>query len=500
MKVQIVYLSASDDIDSTRDMLSWVQSPRAVLVWPNRGRVLHRHLDLVLLKRYAQRRHLALGLLTFDSAIRQSAAELGFPLFESLEQLPDERWRQFRAFDMDVESPRDSLRQPATIRARLDRIPEWVESLDRKSARVQLGVLLLIFVVLSAAVIPSVEIILSPPKRLERTTLDLELIGFETRSDRFSVVIEKIRVQGSADLPTTGEVSIPLSASRGSVIFTNLSPKLISIPLHLGIRSEGMQSTRFRTTHSGELPAEIGAEIELPVEAVDFGKHGNLPSGTVFSTEAPFGLTVDITNPNPFRGGSNEIRSSVATVDLARLEEKLIQELLTKAERELDATLGSEHAVLENSASVDRVLAQDYSHAEGEPAQLIRLDLDINILVMVYRVNDLLSKIREAIAIEWDSNRVLIPNSASVIRAHYAAGDENSLGVIRMEGSAESYLPFARQAVLTTVRGRTPRAAQDNLEAAITLESPPAFLLAPSWLPLMPWLENRIDVLYAWEE
>jgi hypothetical protein len=295
-------------------------------------------------------------------------------------------------------------------------------------------------------------------------------------------------------------VSIPLSASRGSVIFTNFSPKLISIPLHLEIRSEGMQSTRFRTTRSGELPAEIGAEIELPIEAVDFGKHGNLPSRTVFSTEAPFGLTVAITNPNPIRGGSNEIRSSVATVDLARLEEQLIQELLTKAERELGATLGSEHAVLENSASVDRVLAQDYSHAEGDPAQLIRLDLDLNILVMVYRVDDLLSKIQEAIAVGWDSNRVLIPNSASVIRVHYADGDENSLGVIRMEGSAESYLPFVRQAVLTTVRGRTPRAAQDNLEAAITLESPPAFLLAPSWLPLMPWLENRIDVLYAWEE
>ena len=497
MKVQIVYLSASDDIDSTRDLLGWVQTKRAVLVWPDRGRVLERDLDLILLKRYAQSRQLAVGLLTFDSAIRQRGTALGFPLFESLEQLPEDRWRRFRAFDKERENPRNSLGQPAANRMRLARIPDWVQTLDRKSTRVQLSALLLLLLVLAVALIPSAEIILSPPKQLESAVLELVLVGFEARSDQFFAQVEQIRIQGSAELQTTGEAKIPVSPSKGSVIFKNLSPTMISIPRNLGIRPVTMGSIRFLTTRSGELPAEIGAEIELPIEAVEFGEQGNLPSGTFFSTEATFGLTVAITNQNPFRGGSSESRRSVAEGDLARLEEKLILELLTKAERELAGTLGSERAVLEKSASVERVLELAFSHGEGEPVERIMLDLDLNIVAVVYRIDDLLSRIREAIAANLDPNRVLIPNSVIVTKLQYFDREPN---VIRIEGSTESYLPFVRQRVLASIRGRMPRAAQDNLEVALLLEAPPALRLAPEWLPWMPWLNNRIDVLYAWEE
>lgn len=497
MKVQIVYLSASDDIDSTRDLLGWVQTQRAVLVWPDRGRVLERDLDLVLLKRYAQSRQLTVGLLTFDSAIRDRGAALGFPLFESLEQLPEDRWRRFRAFDKTLENPRDSLGQPAANRMRLARIPDWVQTLDRKSTRVQLGVLLLILLVMGAALIPFAEIILSPPKQLERVVLELELVGFEAGSDQFSAQVEQFRIQGSAELQTTGEAKIPVSPSKGSVIFRNMSPTMISIPRNLGIRSMTRGSIRFLTTRSGTLPAEIGAEIELPIEAVEFGEQGNLPSGTVFSAEAAFGLTVAITNPNSIRGGSSESRPSVAEGDLVRLEEKLILELLTKAERELAGTLGTKRAVFEKSASVDRVLELAFSHLEGEPVERIVLDLDLNIVAMVYRIDDLLSRVQVAISANLDPNRVLVPNSVIATKLQYFDRDPK---VIRIEGSAESYLPFARQSVLANVRGRTPRAAQDNLEAALLLEAPPALRLAPEWLPWMPWLNNRIDVLYAWEK
>ncbi|MCH7586532.1 MAG: hypothetical protein IIC78_00640 [Chloroflexi bacterium] len=500
MKVQIVYLSASDDIDSTRDLLGWVQSPRALLVWPNRGRVLHRGLDLVLLKRYAQRRNLAVGLLTFDSEIRQRAAELGFSLFESLEELPEERWRLFREFDRVGEGARDSLQQPGVILARRERIPDWVQQLDRKPSRILLGALLLIIVVLSAAVIPSAEIILSPPKQLEYATFELALTGFDGRPGQLHAEIEQIRIQGSAVYRTTGSATFPISASRGSIIFTNLSPIMISIPRHLGIRPVGLQSLRFQTTSSGKLPAEIGAVIELPMEADDFGEQGNLPSGTIFSTEAAFGLMVAITNPNPIRGGSSEKRNSVSAADLAGLEEKLIQELFGRAENEIAVTIGIEQAVFEDSATVDRVFSQDFSHGEGEPTQQITLALDLNILVLVYRVNDLLSKIQEAITDELDSNRIVIKNSVQVTQVNYVASDDESIGVIRIQGSAESYTPLSQQTVLTPVRGRTPGAARDNLEELVPLERPPAFLLKPTWLPLLPWLNNRIDVLYVWEE
>lgn len=492
MKVQIVYLSASDDIDSTRDMLGWVQAPRAVLVWPDRGQILHRDLDLVLLKRYAQKRHLSLGLLTFDSAIRHRAATLGFPLFETLEDLPEEQWSHFRAFDRDGEGLRDVLSQPLLLR---EGTPDWAQSLGIKSSRIQLGILLFIVVFLGAALLPSATVILSPPKQLERVVFDIRLID----EARFSTGIEQIRVQGSTDLQASGEASMPVTASKGFVTFKNLSTTAIAIPRNMGIRAQDKQGMRFRTSVSGELPAEIGAEIELPIEAIDLGEDGNLPAGTLFSAEAALGLMVSITNSNPITGGKNEMRRSVAAVDLARLEDKLIQQLLTQAERAIAATLGSEHAVLRQSAAVDRVFAQNFSYGEGEPAEQIRLDLDLNVDVIIYEIGDLLVMIDEAIEDELDTSRVLYASSVIMNDVQYIANEEESLGVLRIEGAGESYMPFSRQTVLSIIRGRTPRVAQKDLEIAIELENPPVLTLIPSWLPFLPLIDNRIVVLYEWD-
>src|SRR3970282_57789 len=66
---------------------------RAVLVWPRRGRVLTRRLDLVLLQRQAQRQAVELGLITYDPAVLQLAQELGLPTFESPDHLPEAGWR-----------------------------------------------------------------------------------------------------------------------------------------------------------------------------------------------------------------------------------------------------------------------------------------------------------------------------------------------------------------------------------------------------------------------
>ncbi|NIM92460.1 MAG: hypothetical protein GTO18_01930 [Anaerolineales bacterium] len=95
MKVQIVYLNPGDDIHSAQDLLGWVKAPRAILVWPDKGRVLTRKLDLVLLKRYADRRGIRIGFLTFDPEVRKDAQELGIPTFDSLDNLPLDSWANY---------------------------------------------------------------------------------------------------------------------------------------------------------------------------------------------------------------------------------------------------------------------------------------------------------------------------------------------------------------------------------------------------------------------
>ena len=93
MKLQLIHLDPEDDQISAREKLSWARASRAVLVWPRRGRVLTRRLDLVLLQRQAQRQAVELGLVTYDPTVLQLAQELGIPTFESPDHLPEAGWR-----------------------------------------------------------------------------------------------------------------------------------------------------------------------------------------------------------------------------------------------------------------------------------------------------------------------------------------------------------------------------------------------------------------------
>jgi len=96
MKLQLIHLDPEDDQISAREKLSWARASWAVLVWPRRGRVLTRRLDLVLLQRQAQRQAVELGLVTYDPTVRQLAQELGLPTFDSPDHLPESGWQTGR--------------------------------------------------------------------------------------------------------------------------------------------------------------------------------------------------------------------------------------------------------------------------------------------------------------------------------------------------------------------------------------------------------------------
>ncbi len=114
MKVQLLYLDPHDDHVSVRDKLGWVKAPRLLIVWPRHGRVLTRRLDLRLVQRQAARRGSQLGLVSFDPDVRDHAAELGIPVFNSADALPESVWRAQAAVP-------DSYERRAPDRQRLER-------------------------------------------------------------------------------------------------------------------------------------------------------------------------------------------------------------------------------------------------------------------------------------------------------------------------------------------------------------------------------------------
>src|SRR5436853_34579 len=70
MKVQVIQLESYDDVISIRDRMGFIDTERVLLVWPPKGRIVKRKLDLVLIQREATRRgaKLALVLILVPSA------------------------------------------------------------------------------------------------------------------------------------------------------------------------------------------------------------------------------------------------------------------------------------------------------------------------------------------------------------------------------------------------------------------------------------------------
>jgi len=58
VKTQIIQLEEHDDTISVKDKMDWSQTPRVLLVWPERGKVFRNRIDLVLLDRYLSLIHI----------------------------------------------------------------------------------------------------------------------------------------------------------------------------------------------------------------------------------------------------------------------------------------------------------------------------------------------------------------------------------------------------------------------------------------------------------
>jgi hypothetical protein len=92
MKTQILHLEPHDDSVSAREKMSWTQAERILLVWPSRGRLLNRRLDLVLLERQSKKMGAQLAFVTRDPDVRFHARQLSIPVYRTPTKAKKATW------------------------------------------------------------------------------------------------------------------------------------------------------------------------------------------------------------------------------------------------------------------------------------------------------------------------------------------------------------------------------------------------------------------------
>jgi len=502
VKVQIVYLSPEDDIHSTCDMLGWVKASRALLVWPDRGRVLARRLDLVLLKRFSLQRNLEIGLLTFDLEIREEASEIGIPVFDSLDDLPEEGWSlglpsqrlPGRWESSDLEYPSSDIES--------ERSSGYFLGLTKsKKVFLVLGIVLSLAVIV-ALFLPSAQIILSPSLVKESFDFRIDLAEVDVGETKIGLIpVQTIRLQSEGDSTTesSGLAQVPVSLATGKVTFTSLSQGVIQIPANTSLRTATETGIRFRTTRPAVLEDEIGSEVEVPIEALTPGWIGNVPANAISLVEGPLGLLVTVSNQEPTSGGQVEIRNKVLQVDLDELEDKLIQNLSQEAEQEGITSQPLDRILVEDSLELLSVLHRESDHLPGDVADTVSLQLSLEFSALTLAIKDLENLVMINLAGNFSSDHHPVPGTyrfSAQLRPIKEGLDPRWIQVIV---EVDTYPGLDAGSMKRLIRGRNPSDATELLIERYPLSKRPEFVMKPGWYPILPVINQRIHFSWSWE-
>lgn len=498
MKEQVIRLEPHDDVTSALDKLAWVRAPRVLLVLPDDPDhpILQRRLDLLLIQREATRRRAHLALVTVDSQVADHAKELGIPCFPTLEATHRRQWKTERA---RLRLPRPPRPAPTSSGARLPTVRPVQRGLRRTLAVAFIALALLGLLAGAYVALPSATIYMvpaaTPATVTVNVTADPEAAAVEAQNTIIPARIIGVEVEETASQETTGRTDQPSEGATGVVVFSNLVPDQITVPAGTIVRTTAADPVRFTTLTDATLPARVGATVEAPVEAVEPGVEGNLPSGRINEVEGPLATRLAVTNPDPTRGGDIVQVAAVSYNDYQNLRETLLDRLQERAYAEMQFYLGQTEFMPLESLSVVLVQSETYDRYIGEVAETFSLTM--RVIVQGVAIDE---SYANEVAYAQMAGRVgdgyrIRPDSLLFRRGEVIAIDEERRVSFIMQGSGDVVAAVEPASVQALVRGRTVRDAQILLEQAFALASPPQIdLWIPFW-PQMPLLPFRITVV-----
>jgi hypothetical protein len=492
MKTQIITLESHDDLISVRDRMSWAKTPRILLIWPKYEKVTLRQVDLKVLQRHASSLGAQLGLVTRARRVRQDAEALRIPVFESTGQAQRVAWPRPRRRRWNPRPPRKDLREQREQVSTKEEAWRGHPAVRAGSFILGVGAVL----VLVALFIPRAEVVLHPQSKTQSVVLPV-IAGPSVESVFITGSIpareKRVIVEGTQTVIVTGQGVTPQSKARGSVTFRNLTQQALTIPEGTVVRT--VDNIRFETTRAGEVAAGLDETLDLPVEAVESGRTGNVEAETIVVVEGRLGLSLSVTNPEPLIGGREVPAVQASDADRERAKNALMEKLEGNARDQLAEELDAGDILFEDSFTTSQVLSEVYDPPAGAAGTKLTLTMQVEFSTFYAAASDLTELASLAL-------------NASLPSGFRAASDELTLSqvtqpirnddgftrwTIRAERRIVQQIHPAQ--VTQMIQGIGSHRANVLLEERLPLEDAPEIHLSPSWWPWVPIVPFRISVV-----
>jgi hypothetical protein len=507
VKEQIIHLEEHDDVDSIREKLGWVRADRVLLLFPSlpRQQIVQRKLDLVLIQREAARHQAQLALVTHDPAIKEHAAELGLPCFPTVEASHRRYWKTVqtqRSIERD-EQPVKLSPELVEAGSRLSAPPERLAPETRRL--IATGFAALSLLALGAALIlllPSARIQIAPTSSQVSVTSTIVADPASAAVDTIRNIIPArvigVEVEAAATADSTGMTQMPSEKATGSALFTNLIPEQVTIPQGTTIRTGTGEPIRFVTLAEATLPGQIGEVVEVPIEAVEAGFQGNLPSNRIIEVEGPLAAQVAVTNPDATRGGDTVEVASISEEDHARLRAIVLQQLQQRAYAEMQTDpfidLQETEFVPVESLSVVLVHSETYLGSVGQTVDNTSLSMRVTVQGVAIDERFARQAIYEQVIDQIGDGYQINPDTLIFRLGEVTDVDEDHRVTFVMQGAGDVSAAVDLDEVRRLIRGKRVRQAAGILERSFALDRAPEIRVSPRFWPWMPLLTLRIDV------
>ena len=503
MKTHILQLESHDDVISTRDKMGWDQAGRIVLVWPERGRILTRKLDLVLLQRRCVDIGAQMALVTNDAQVCDFAHQLHIPVFESTLQAQNNRWRGSRKRPLRRQKPGprpdyEALRQEAHPQP-----ATWTTKPAARLAFFTLGVIAFLSIV--AVLLPGADIILTPKTQLQETRLSIVAstnIGAIQLTGEVPAYTTTVIVEGRQTISTTGITQVPEKSATGYVRFTNLTEQAVTIPKGTIIKTTTKTPVpiSYVTTSEAQVQAGPGSSASLLVRAKDPGAKSNLPSNSLTALEGPLGLSLSVTNPVSTFGGTDRSAAAPTPKDYVLLSDRLTAALektaLAEFRRSLDAQdmLITSTLTLINAVNTYDPPAPANNLDAPMPASELNLTARQEIRIMVVAGKNLKALAQEVLNANLSKDLTGVPDTLEFqsITAPILFSDGSAHWQIHAKRIVQFHISESQ--AINLVLGRPPVEARRLLQTQMPLQGTPTIRLLPDWWPVMPVMSFRINV------
>jgi hypothetical protein len=494
MKTQIVQLENHDDITSTLDKISWSKSIRILLVLPERSKLIHTRLDLILLQRKCRKIGAFLALVTQDGDTISLAVEQGIPVFRSIIQAQKSPWRRGRR----SRRPIGNLSRKAPITwpriNPLHRDPK--PNLNNGLRLFAFFIAIIAFLALIGFFLPSARVDIDRKKEIQQ--LDLTIIAspeilFPSPSGSIPAYQTSVIVESTQQGLSTGTMIIPGTKAKGVVRFINMTDQMVTIPESTVVQTLSTTPIRFQTDQQVVIPPVLNDSIEVSVTAIEGGESGNVGAGEIQLINTEIGVKIAVTNVEPTSGGTNQSIPAPTVEDYARLRDNLIKELPNLALNELQSMMSGEMQLVPASLKLDSIENETLDPLEGQPGDNCQITIRAKYSALYISNTDIEKASRLAMDANISSDYRAFSDtlSSEALQEPAFVDDDITWNVHLVREIVQSHFS---DGVVLNLAGWHPEKARQFLMNNLDLASEPTIVISPSWFPFLPFLSIRIEV------